>query len=64
MAKVTVKLKGGSSRDVEARTVAEVKQKLNYPNSTATVNGESAGPDYVLADDDFVMLTESIKGGI
>lgn len=61
--KVTAQVVGGQSKTVSADTVGELKQLLNVPNHTATVNGESAGDSTKLSDFNFVHLAPAVKGG-
>jgi hypothetical protein len=61
--KVTVQVVGGSSRTVDADTVGELKQLMNVPNHTATVNGETQSNSFVLGDYNFVHLAPAVKGG-
>lgn len=63
MAKITVKVTGGNVQELQADTVADVKEELNLPEHTVTVNGEAVDDDYELEDYEFVVLTEPAKGG-
>lgn len=62
MAKVNVQVVGGQIQQVEASTVAEVKQLMDAANYTATVNGEPATDAFALSDYAFVALAPSVKG--
>lgn len=62
MAKVHVQVVGGSVKELEADTVADVKTQLGVANHAATVNGEPETDDYELADFEFVSLAPSVKG--
>ena len=63
MARITAQVAGGTRKDGEARTVAELKQKLSVPNHTAVVNGENEEDGYELKDGDFVSLAQPLKAG-
>lgn len=63
MAKVAVKVLGGSLREVEAKTVADLKRQLSLSNYQANVNQSPATDDQELSDNDFVMLSPAAKGG-
>lgn len=62
MAKVNVQVAGGQIQQIEAATVAEVKQKLNASTYTATINGEPAQDSQSLTDYQFVALAAAVKG--
>lgn len=64
MAKVNVQVLGGTIKQIEADTVADVKSQLSVPNHTATVNGDSVDGNYVLEDYQFVSLSPAVKGGL
>lgn len=63
MANVVVKIVGGETREITADTVGTVKAALNMQNRTAVVNGVAATDATTLADADFVVLSQPIKGG-
>lgn len=63
MAKVQAQVAGGAIKQIEADTVADVKQQLNVPNYTATVNGEPESDSYELEDYEFVALAQPVKAG-
>lgn len=63
MAKVFVKVIGGTRKAEEADTVGELKESLELENYTATVNGEEADDEQELEDDDIVALAKAVKGG-
>lgn len=63
MAKVTVKTLGGTPMEKTAETVGELKRLLGFTNYTATVNKEAQDDSYRLEDDDYVVLTQNVKGG-
>lgn len=63
MAKVYAKVTGGSVQEIQANTVAEAKNKLGLTgNYSAVVNGESAGDDYDLNDDEIIVFAQNTKG--
>jgi hypothetical protein len=62
--KVTVQVVGGQSKTFDVETVGELKQLMNVPNHTATVNGESASNSTILGDYNFVHLAPAVKGGV
>lgn len=64
MAKVNVQVLGGTIKQIDAETVADVKNQLNVPQHTATVNGDSVDGSYLLEDYQFVMLSPAVKGGL
>lgn len=63
MARVTAQIAGGTRKEGEARTVGELKAKLNVPGHIAVVNGENESDDHVLSDNDFVALAQPVKAG-
>jgi len=63
MAKVIVKVLGGSLQELEASTVGEIKEELSLSSHSATVNGESASDDQELSDGELITLAPSVKGG-
>jgi hypothetical protein len=63
MARVTAQVAGGTRKDGEARTIAELKAKLNADGYTAVVNGENEDDSYELRDGDFVALSQPLKAG-
>lgn len=64
MAKVIVKVLGGSPQEKEADTVGELREGLSLENYTATVNGETADDETELEDNQLVFFAPSVKGGI
>ena len=64
MASVIVATVGGTPRRVEAGTVAEARRAVGLAeNYTALVNGESAGADTQLSNEDYVSFSQAVKGG-
>lgn len=63
MASVIASVLGGQPQRREASTIAEIKELLNVPNHTATLNGEPVDDDTDLSDEDFVSLAPAVKGG-
>lgn len=64
MAKVIVKLIGGTPQEKEASTVGDLKRSLSLSNHTATVNGEPADDSQELNDFELVHFVQAVKGGI
>lgn len=64
MANVLVKFVGGVQKEIEATTIADVKNTMNASKSTATVNGEARTDSHVLTEGDFVVLSEQVKGNM
>lgn len=62
MAKVVVKVTGGTPTEIDACTVGDIKKKFSLLNHTASVNQEPAADDYRLNDDDYVSLAPAVKG--
>lgn len=63
MAKVVVKVLGGSLTEVEADTVGELKDDLDLGSHSASVNGSPADDSTELSDGQIVALAPSVKGG-
>jgi hypothetical protein len=63
MAKVVAKIVGGSSKDLEASTVGDVKRQLGVPGYQANVNGSPAADTATLSEDSFITLSPAVKGG-
>lgn len=60
---VVAQVMGGSKQILDGvSTVQDVKTKLNVPNHTAAVNGDTASADHALEDGDFVSLSQAVKG--
>jgi hypothetical protein len=62
---IKVKVTGGdlvclADEFVSPQAVAEY---LELSNHTAQINGADAAMDAVLSDDDFIVLSQSVKGG-
>ena len=63
MAQVNAKVFGGSTKVLEASTVADLKEQMGLKNYTAKVNGEIVTDlEHELSDEDFVLFTENAKG--
>lgn len=62
---IAVKVTGGIKTFLceQFQTVAEVKAKLNLEKHTAQVNGEDADDNFELEDNDYVILSQPVKGG-
>lgn len=65
MVKVNAQVHGGRIvRDVEANTVRDVFNRLALTgNYTAMVNSSPATMDSTLAEADFVVFAQAVKGG-
>lgn len=66
MAKVTAQVLGGDPKVLDHSdivTVADVKARLQVPNHTATVNGDTVRDDHELSDYEFISLSPAVKGG-
>lgn len=63
MANIMAQIAGGNRKQGEARTVGELKAKLNVMGHTAVVNGENQSDDFELSDNDFVALAQPVKAG-
>jgi len=62
--KVTVAVLGGATKTYDTfNTVAEVKDALNLPSHTVTLNGEAASDETALSDFSYVALAPAVKGG-
>ena len=67
--KVTAKILGGQSKDIEAATVSEAKSKLgealgvDLSNYTASVNGVQKNDTAELSDHEFIAFSAPVKGG-
>jgi len=64
MAKVIVKVTGGSAVPHDASSVSELKSKLNLQGYTASVDGEPANDGDELEDGNYVTFSQAIKGGV
>ncbi len=63
---VTYKVLGGKAKDItlDARsTVGDLKEEVGLEKYTASVNGTPANDSTRLQDNDFVTLSEAVKGG-
>ena len=63
MANVTVKVVGGSIKEIEASSVQDAKDQLGLTSHTAKVNNEVASDGDSLNDGDFVVFASAVKGG-
>lgn len=63
MANVTVKVVGGSIKEIEASSVLDAKEQLGLTSHTAKVNNEVASDGDSLNDGDFVVFASAVKGG-
>ncbi len=66
--KITVQYRvlGGRTTDLaleKGATLGDLKEELGYEKYSASVNGESADDDVELENDDYVTLSEAVKGG-
>lgn len=62
MAKIQVQVLGGPIKQIDVGTVADVKNTLEVPQHTATVNGNPVSDNYTLNDYEFVSLAPAVKG--
>lgn len=62
MANVFGQVAGGQPKNLEASTVAQVKELMNAKNYTASINGDPAEDSEELADFDVITLSPSVKG--
>lgn len=62
MAKVYGQVLGGSVKEVEVKTVGDVKAILDAKTHTATVNGNPQPDSYELKDYEVVNLAPAVKG--
>lgn len=63
MAKVIVKVAGGTNQSKEARTVGELAKKVKAEGFAAAVNGEPVDDDHKLATNDYVSFARPVKAG-
>lgn len=63
MAKVYVKVAGGSVQEKNASTVGELKSLVSAEGYVASVNRDPAGDEATLRDEDFVSLAKPVKAG-
>lgn len=63
--KVTVAVLGGQTKTYEnVSSLDEIREMLNLPNHTATLNGEPiSGSSRTLEDYAYVALAPAVKGG-
>jgi molybdopterin converting factor small subunit len=65
MADVVGQVLGGDRKFLKADTVEEVKELMEVSSThTATVNGDTANDNDELSDQDWVLLTPPVKGGV
>lgn len=62
MARVTVQVAGGSEKQVEAESIADLKEQLGLEGYTASVDGEPADDSHQLENFQFVSLSQQVKG--
>ena len=64
MAKVAVAIPGRDNSFVNASPISELKRTVGVnSNFTASVNGSPVEDDYVLSENQFVVLAAPVKGG-
>jgi sulfur carrier protein ThiS len=62
---VIAQVLGGEKKVLDdVTTVGDVKAKLKSEAYTASVNGDPQPNDYELDDNDFVSLSQAVKGGL
>lgn len=62
--KVTVAVLGGQTKTYEnVSSLDEIREMLNLPNHTATLNGEPISGSPELEDYAYVALAPAVKGG-
>ena len=63
MAKVQVKVAGGTIQEKEASCVADLARMVHAEGFQASVNGEPVDGDYQLEDFEFVSFAKPVKAG-
>lgn len=62
---VIVQVLGGKKEVFDnVETITDVKLKLQLPNHTGIVNGDSETDSHQLVDGDFISLAPAVKGGV
>lgn len=65
MAKVQVKVAGGSIQEKEAYNISALMAQLSLDGEyQASVNGEPQDGEYVLEDYEFVTFSKKVKAGL
>jgi len=63
MAKVICQVAGGKNKQIDAKTVGDLANKMECQGYTAAVNGEPADFDQKLETNDFVSFARPVKAG-
>ena len=65
MARVIVKVSGGSAKEYDVATLGELRTLLNVSTYTSTINKETeTDASFQLQEDDVVIFSLAVKGAV